>query len=279
MTGEPAAVAAAREAVENQRYDEAIGLLREHLRHHPDDPRGWHRLSGALSGADRKREALEAADRATTLAPDDAAAHRMRALALLFLKRFPEAQQAASRSIELDPAHPEPHALLGEALRNQRRRSGNDSIRTALALDPENRAALAAARRWNVSPRMPGVLAGRLSARTLTWLVCAVRGSVVPIVLLGLLSLLLLGGDGAAVLGLMTLGLIVVAGALGLAVRLAQTPPPGWRVGAAVTVGGAVVVGAALLAIAAPWQPVVWTVLLAALLELVVWFGIQRPHS
>jgi hypothetical protein len=278
VTGEPAAVTAAKEAVHAGRYDDAIGLLREHLRHHPDDARGWHRLSGALSGADRKREALEAADRATALAPANAVAHRMRALALLFLKRFPEAQQAASRSIELDPTDPEPHVLLGEALRNQRRRSGNDAIRRALTLDPENHAALAAARRWNVTPGMPGVLTGRLSPGALTWLVYAVRGLTVPIVLLGVLSLLLLGGDGAMVLGFVTLGLIVVAGSLGFAVRLAQVPEPGWRIGAGTAAGGAVVVGAALLVIAAPLQPLLWTVLLAVVLELVVWFAVRRPH-
>jgi tetratricopeptide (TPR) repeat protein len=278
VTEEPAGVAAARTAVDAHRYDEAITLLRDHLTRDPDDARAWHRLSGALSGADRKREALEAADRATELAPDNAVAHRMRALALVFLKRFPEAERAATRSIALNARDPEAHALLGEALKNQRRIRGNEAIRAALALDPANPAARAAAERWGVSARAPGWLTRRLSPDRLAWFVIAQRAAVPPAVVLGLLFLLLAGGPSDAVLGGTTAVLILVAVLFSYATRLAVPRPPTWQTLAVMAAGGGVVTAAALLAIGAPWKPALPAVGLAIVLELVAWYT-TRPSS
>jgi tetratricopeptide (TPR) repeat protein len=276
MTQEPAAVVAARTAVDAQRYDEAITLLRDHLTTSPDDAQAWHRLSGALSGADRKREALEAADRATTLAPDNAVAHRMRALALVFLKRFPEAEHAATRAIELNARDPEAHALLGEALKNQRRASGNDAIRAALALDPANQAARTTAERWGVTAHKPGWLTSRLSPGGLAWSGYARRAILAPAVVLGLLFLLLAGGPSDAVLGGTTAALIVAAIVLSYGTRLAEPQTLGWQAPAAMAVGGGVVTLAALLGIGAPGKPTLAAVGLTVVLELLTWYT-TRP--
>ena len=276
MTEEPAAVAAARTAVDAERYDEAITLLREHLDKNPDDARAWHRLSAALSAADRKREALEAADRAATLAPDDAVAHRMRALALVFLKRFPEAERAATRSIELNARDPEAHALLGEALKNQRRARGNDAIRAALAIDPANPAARATAERWGVSAHKPGWLTRRLSPGRLAWFGYAQTAMIAPAVVLGVLFLLLAGGPSDAVLGGTTAFLIVAAVVLHYGTRLAEPGHLGWPVPVAMAVGGGVVTAAALLAIDAPGKPMASAVGLTIVAELVTWYTSKR---
>jgi tetratricopeptide (TPR) repeat protein len=278
MTEEPAAVAAARTAVDAKRYDEAITLLRDHLTSNPDDAQAWHRLSGALSGADRKREALDAADRAATLAPENAVAHRMRALALVFLKRFPEAEHAATRAIELNARDPEAHALLGEALKNQRRARGNDAIRAALALDPGNHAARVTAERWGVTAHKPGFLTSRLTSVRLAWFGYAQRAVIAPAVVLGLLFLLLAGGPSDAVLGSTTAVLIVAAIALSYGTRLAEPQKLGWQAPAAMVAFGGVVTLAALLGISAPWKPTLAAVGLTIVLELLTWFT-TRPST
>lgn len=278
MTEEPAAVAAARHAADAERYDEAITLFRGHLDQNPEDARAWHGLAGALSGADRKREALEAANRATALAPDNADAHRMRAMALVFLKRFPEAEQAANRSIQLNGHDPEAHALLGEALKNQRRNSGNDAIRAALALDPVNPVARATAERWGVSARKPGFLTVRLPPERLAWFVYAQRAVIPPAVVLGVLFLLLAGGPSDAVLAGTTVALIVAAVVLSYGIRLAVPHPLGWRAPAAMSIGGGVVTLAALLAIGAPWKPMLSAAGLTVVIELITWYT-TRPAS
>jgi hypothetical protein len=278
MTEEPAAVAAARNAADAERYDDAIALFRDHLDKNPEDARAWHGLARALSGADRKREALDAADRATALAPDNADAHRVRAMALVFLKRFPEAERAANRSIELNGRNPEAHALLGEALKNQRRNSGNDAIRAALAIDPVNPVARETAERWGVSARKPGFLTERLSPDRLAWVVYAQRAVIPPAVVLGVLFLLLAGGPSDAVLASVTIALIVVAVVLSYGIRLAVPHPLGWRAPAAMSVGGGVITLAALLAIGAPWKPMLSAAGLTVAIELITWYT-TRPAS
>lgn len=83
------------------------------------------------------RVALEAAQRAVTLTPNDPAAHLTRATVERRIGRFPEARESARRAIELDPASPSGYGLAGLIemdaghLRRARR-----MLRAQLARDP-----------------------------------------------------------------------------------------------------------------------------------------------
>src|SRR5690349_18781997 len=54
------AVARAKQLVESGQYAAALPVLRAHLDDHPEDAQAWHRLAGALIGADDWPAAIEA---------------------------------------------------------------------------------------------------------------------------------------------------------------------------------------------------------------------------
>src|SRR6266568_1770076 len=62
---------------DQERLDVGGGLAEQ-----PDDATGWHRLAGALIGAEEQTRAVEAADRSIAVDPQNATAHRMRAIEL-----------------------------------------------------------------------------------------------------------------------------------------------------------------------------------------------------
>ncbi|MDG9672455.1 tetratricopeptide repeat protein [Micromonospora sp. DH14] len=93
------AVARARELVRAEQFGPAIELLREHLNAHPDDGIAWRRLAGALIGLGEHAAAVDAAGRAIDIDPEDVAAYRYRALALLMLKRDGESAAASTAGI------------------------------------------------------------------------------------------------------------------------------------------------------------------------------------
>jgi tetratricopeptide (TPR) repeat protein len=264
------AVAEAKIAVEAGRYAEAVRLLRAHLAEHPDDAQAWHRLSGALSGADENAEALAAADEALAREPDNAPAQRMRAIALLFLKRPAEAEAAAARSIALDPTVADSHALLGEARLVQGDRAGAVAAgRAALAIDPSNRGGTHLAR----------VAAGFRAG----WLAFAGEAAFAPAAILFTVAITLTDGREAAVtagFAAALLALLLVARIIGKRrSRIAPPLNPGRRAIAVLVTAGCLVVAGTLAWIGTPWRTIALTVLATLALDLVVGFIIYLNRS
>jgi Flp pilus assembly protein TadD len=99
-------------------------------------------LGVALKQLGRLAEALECAERAIALEPNDPNAHINRASALNGLRRFEEAQQSAERAIELDLTHAKAHHNHGIALNGLGRvEEALASICRAIELDPNDAAA------------------------------------------------------------------------------------------------------------------------------------------
>jgi tetratricopeptide (TPR) repeat protein len=252
------AVVAAKVAVDGERYEEAVALLTEHLAGHPDDGRAWHRLAGALIGADRAADALDAADRAVALEPDNAVAHRMRALALMYLDRHDEAAQAATDSLALDATDADAHAVLGNALLMRDRPEGEAALRAALAIDPENRPA--------------GKLTRRL--RIARWALTAGIAAVPVGLVLGGLALVLAGSPGWLVLA----GVALAAAVVVLVARRVWTPA--WLIGTMSpwwsALGSAIVVAAALAVTGTPWRLLLVITGLTAVLAEFSWLANRR---
>ena len=143
-------VARARELVLAERFEPAIALLREHLTAHPEDGLGWHRLAGALIGIDDHAAAIEAASRSIAVDPDDAAAHRFRALAYHLLGRDRDSYADAERAVELAPDDHEALTLLAwGALRVDRDATRfRELVQRALSVKPDSRVAQSVARQY-----------------------------------------------------------------------------------------------------------------------------------
>ncbi|HET8683303.1 MAG TPA: tetratricopeptide repeat protein [Micromonosporaceae bacterium] len=185
-----------------ERYAEAIDLLRGYLSDNPGDALGWRRLAGAYIGADELAEAQRAAREAIAREPGHPAAHRLLGLARYFAGDHPGAVEAARQALEWDEADPEAHALLAMALLRlpggwgaARRAAGR-----AVALDRNNRAAV----------RIAGDVRLLAAARQAAVAVPAAGG--LAIALLVVAGLLVTGGS---IPGLWVL--LAVAGLAGLA--------------------------------------------------------------
>jgi tetratricopeptide (TPR) repeat protein len=88
--------------LELRKYADAAGLLGRVLATQPELGPAWCMLAQAELGAGRPSKAALAADRAVTLAPDDAWAHRIAFVVYLPLDRF-RAAKAAERACMLNP--------------------------------------------------------------------------------------------------------------------------------------------------------------------------------
>lgn len=102
-----------------------------------------HRMrSVALFDLKRFAEALEAADLALAQDPEMADAHSSRAFSLSALGRTEEALEAASKAVELEPEEPDHHTKLAEERLSVDPILAERHARAALALSPEDVAAL-----------------------------------------------------------------------------------------------------------------------------------------
>ncbi|HZN17362.1 MAG TPA: tetratricopeptide repeat protein [Micromonosporaceae bacterium] len=188
-----------------ERYAEAIDLLRGYLDDNPGDALGWRRLAGAHIGADELAKAQQAAQEAITRDPEHPAAHRLLGLARYFAGAYPGAEAAAREALRRDEADPEAHALLAMAL--LRLPGGWSAARTAagrtVALDRNNRAAV----------RVAGDVRLLASARWAALAVPAAGGLAIPLLVVA--GLLVTGGSIPGLWILLTVaGLAsVVAGA------------------------------------------------------------------
>ncbi|MEU8611413.1 tetratricopeptide repeat protein [Actinoplanes sp. NPDC048791] len=134
------AVARAKQLVESGQYAAALPVLRAHLDDHPEDAQAWHRLAGALIGADDWPAAIEAADRALAIEPDNGIAYRMRAVADLSLQRWPDLRDDAREAVRLRPDDVEALTLLAFGLIQADRDTAQARtlLRQARKLDPEH---------------------------------------------------------------------------------------------------------------------------------------------
>lgn len=97
------ALARASALVDLDRTEEAAGVYGGLLRQEPDDVAALCGLSRCLGKLGRADEALDVAQRAAALAPDNDWPHRLRSAHLMQLRRVAEAQQAAHEAVRLDP--------------------------------------------------------------------------------------------------------------------------------------------------------------------------------
>ncbi len=94
--------------------EEAIELLEGWLRRHPDDASGWEIIAAAYFNLRRYPEAEAAAGRAVELWPDSARAWSNWGTMLRKLGRHDEARGAQHRARRLDPQYERPHIELAK---------------------------------------------------------------------------------------------------------------------------------------------------------------------
>lgn len=119
LPGQPAASRAAR-APAGDEGAAALAALETATREHPDDPAAWARLGAALSAGERYERAAVALRRAVALAPNDAALRGGLAEALTLSGDgivSPEARDAVTAALALDPLEPRARYYEGLALR------------------------------------------------------------------------------------------------------------------------------------------------------------------
>ncbi len=106
------------------RVPEAAALYADLLHQEPDDVGSLCGLSRCLGKLDRTRQALELAERAVALAPDDDWPHRLRSAHLMRLRRPGEAERAAREAVRLDPLGFAPLLTLFETQAGRRDAGG-----------------------------------------------------------------------------------------------------------------------------------------------------------
>jgi Flp pilus assembly protein TadD len=167
-------VAHARVLVDAQRYQDAVAALAPHLAGQPGDEVGLCLLAQAQLGLANRHRALDAANAALRLSPDNEWALRLISVALTGLRRFDEARyaadeavraapaewrchqqrarvdvaaksvtpaswQAAQRAVELAPHEASTYQVLGGvALAAKKSRAAERAFRQALAIDPQD---------------------------------------------------------------------------------------------------------------------------------------------
>jgi hypothetical protein len=102
--------------LELDRGDEAVAVLTARLAEAPDDHRAWVSLARCHSAAERREEALAAADEALRHQPDHVYALYQRAQALRGLGRAAESMDTLRAAIPLAPHDWYPRAMLAEML-------------------------------------------------------------------------------------------------------------------------------------------------------------------
>jgi len=115
----------------------AAGSLR------PESSRAAVLQSAALARQQRHRDARTAADEAVRLAPDDPSAHQQRIAVDVVSRRVTAGGRAsAEMALRLAPNEPAVHVEVGNLeLVDRRLHAGMEHYRTALRIDPDNRAA------------------------------------------------------------------------------------------------------------------------------------------
>ena len=104
----------ARALMDLDRHAQAKPLLVEALADDPADADAWCALSRCCHGLDDYAGALDAAEHALSATPGHALGWRMRSLALLGLKRYPEARVSALEAVRVEPWFWYGHLLVAQ---------------------------------------------------------------------------------------------------------------------------------------------------------------------
>ncbi|MEU0397140.1 tetratricopeptide repeat protein [Streptomyces sp. NPDC006208] len=104
--------------IELERYDQAKALLGQHLADDPGDVRAWVKVGYCHLNTQRPEQALEAADQALELAPEDYGALILRAEALIRVpsRSWREAEPVLREAVRIDPHHWYGYAMLADAV-------------------------------------------------------------------------------------------------------------------------------------------------------------------
>ncbi len=136
--GVQARFAAITAAMQAHRFGDAIRLLQETLRAHPDSLEGWMRLGGMLTQAQRLEQAEACFQRAVRLSPDLAEAWS-RLGTVQMLRHSPQAGDSLRTAIRLKPDHAQAHYNLGQFLLREQgnQEAAAEEFRTALRCRPD----------------------------------------------------------------------------------------------------------------------------------------------
>ncbi|MFF8814795.1 tetratricopeptide repeat protein [Streptomyces pactum] len=117
MTTVDTVVERAHALIDLKRYDEAAALLGQHLAGQPDHLRGWTALARCHFNARRYKEALDAADTALRLDPENRQALMLRGRSLRHVGgRFEEAEETLRALVRLSPDDWYGYTILADLL-------------------------------------------------------------------------------------------------------------------------------------------------------------------
>lgn len=119
------------------RFEDASKFAASLISVTPGDSDAWCLLAQCRFGLDDDNAALEAANHAVTLAPDNHWPHRIRALVLNNSGRLSEAEEAVRRALTIQPDNATDHALLADVLMQQKFfDAATQAAQQAMMLDP-----------------------------------------------------------------------------------------------------------------------------------------------
>jgi Tfp pilus assembly protein PilF/regulator of protease activity HflC (stomatin/prohibitin superfamily) len=127
---------------QQERYPEALLLLRDLLTRNPDYAMGWSNLAVAQQRTGKMDEALESYDHALKLEPNDQRSLTNRGFLLLDMKQPERAEKDFRRALQISDRIAKARFGLGMSLAELNRRSeAVAELEKALAIDPGNAAA------------------------------------------------------------------------------------------------------------------------------------------
>ncbi|MDI6100470.1 tetratricopeptide repeat protein [Actinoplanes sp. NEAU-A12] len=132
------AVARAAALFEHMQPEQAAEMLAPVLADRPDSAAGWILMARVRLALDQVEPALEAANRAVDLTPEDPRPPAIASRALTLLGRHEEAMTMAYRAVIVEPKNPLWHDRVAWALMAADRQLGDaeQAARTAVGLDP-----------------------------------------------------------------------------------------------------------------------------------------------
>ncbi|MFF5297007.1 tetratricopeptide repeat protein [Paractinoplanes globisporus] len=143
QTGAPGAavelgIARATALFERMDPAEAVRALEPSLAADPSSVEGWNLMARLRLALDENQAALDAANRAIALAPDDPRAPAIASRAFSLLGRHEDAITMAYRAVVAEPANPLWHDRVAWALLSAERQfaDAEQAARTAIGLDP-----------------------------------------------------------------------------------------------------------------------------------------------
>jgi tetratricopeptide (TPR) repeat protein len=129
--------------LQQERYEDAEGILQDLLRNDPDDAVVLSFLAEVKLQADDYLTAHHFIDQSLAITPNNPALHHLKARILIQENRFKEAIDFIEEAIQLDPEDADYHALKALILLQQKKfQESLDAADQALELDAENLLAL-----------------------------------------------------------------------------------------------------------------------------------------